>query len=159
MEAEHRKSTKAQLVFALARGISPAKWARNNGVTKMTAYRWSKQPEVRKAVEAFRRRTLDLAIGRFTTLSTRATDGIAKLVREADSDSVRLKACRAVFSDMVTVTKFVGWESRLAVLEEKAGGGPDPGATYLGSWALASGGQGTIRPAALPVGPIGNGGG
>ena len=30
----------------------------------MTAYRWSKEPEVRKAVEEFRRRTLDLAIGR-----------------------------------------------------------------------------------------------
>jgi hypothetical protein len=159
MEAEHRKSTKAQLAFALARGISPAKWARNNGVTKMTAYRWSKQPEVRKAVEEFRRRTLDLAIGRLATLSTRATDGMAKVLREAESESVRLRACRAVFSDMVTVTKFVGWDSRLAVLEEKAGGSPDPGATYLGSRALASGGQGTIRPAALPVERIGNGGG
>jgi hypothetical protein len=60
---------------------------------------------------------------------------------------------------MVTVTKYVGWESRLAVLEEKAGFEPDPGATYLGSRALASGGQGTIRPAAVPVEAIGNGGG
>ena len=70
-------STKAQLAVALARGISPAQWARKNGVTKMTAYRWSKEPEVPKAVEEFRRRTLDLAIGWFTTLSTRAMDGNA----------------------------------------------------------------------------------
>jgi hypothetical protein len=61
MEAEHRRSTKAQLAFALARGISPAKWARNNGVTKMTAYRWSKEPEVRKAVET--RTTCNVAGG------------------------------------------------------------------------------------------------
>ena len=56
----------------------------------------------------------------------------------AESDSVRLRACRAVrgpFSDMVNVTKYVGWESRLAVLEENAGREPDPGATYLGSRA------------------------
>jgi hypothetical protein len=105
----------------------------------MTAYRWSKQPEVRKAVEEFRRRTLDLAIGRLATLSTRATDGMAKVLREAESESVRLRACRAVFSDMVTVTKYVGWESRLAVLEEKAGREPDPGPTYLGSRALVPG--------------------
>jgi hypothetical protein len=99
MEAEHHKSTKDQLAFALARGISPAKWARKNGVTKMTAYRWSKQPEVRKAVEEFRRRTLDLAIGRLTTLSTRATDGIAKVLREAESDSVRLRRNSGPFVD------------------------------------------------------------
>ena len=45
MDSEQLKSAKAQLALALAQGVSVAKWARTNDVTKMTAYRWAKEPD------------------------------------------------------------------------------------------------------------------
>jgi hypothetical protein len=62
MADEPRKSLKPQLVVALAQGSSVAAWARANEVPMRTAYRWSKDPKIRKAVEAQRRRLLDRAV-------------------------------------------------------------------------------------------------
>jgi hypothetical protein len=118
MAGEHRKSTKAQLALALARGVSAAQWARANDVTKMTAYRWAKDPMVRKAVDSYRRRSIDQAIGRMTKQTTRATDVIVAIANHAKSDSVRLRAARAIFSDMMAVSRYSGLEERMTEIEE-----------------------------------------
>ena len=78
-----------------------------------------RDPKVRKAVESHRRRTIDQAIGRMTKQSTWAVDGIVAIAREADSDSVRLRAFRSIFSDLMAVSKHSGLEARIAELEEK----------------------------------------
>ncbi len=57
-----------------------------------------------------RRRALDRAIGRMARRATWAAGQIAKLGRDARSESVRLAALRAALSDMITVTKFAGLE-------------------------------------------------
>ena len=93
--------------------------ARANQVPKNTAYRWARDPKVRKAVESHRRRTIDQAIGRMTEYSTWAVGGIAAIAREAESDSVRLRALRAIFSDLMAVSKHSGLEARMAEIEEK----------------------------------------
>ena len=121
MESEHRKSTKSQLALALARGISPAKWARENDVTKMTAYRWAKEPEVRKAVESYRCRMIDLAVGRMSSRTAWAADGIASIAKDGTSDSVRLRAFRSIFSDMLTVSSYSGLTARMSKIEERLG--------------------------------------
>ena len=74
---------------------------------------------VRKAVESCRRRTLDQAIGRMTEHSTWAADGIATIAREAKSDSVRLRACRAIVTDTMAVSKYSGLEARMAEIESR----------------------------------------
>jgi hypothetical protein len=119
MSQEQPKGGKTQLALALAQGISAARWARANQVPKNTAYRWARDPEVRKAVESHRRRTIDEAIGQMTKQSKWAVGGIIKIAREAESDSVRLRAFRALFSDMMAVSKHSGLEARMAELEEK----------------------------------------
>ncbi len=125
MAEEHPRGTKAQLALALAQGVSAAKWARDHDVAKMTAYRWAKDPVVRKTVESFRRRTLDRAVGRMTKRCTWAADGIASIAKNSESDSVRLRACRAIFSDMMAVSKYSGLEVRMTEIEvqlqERAG--------------------------------------
>ena len=63
----------------------------------MTAYRWAKDPEVRRAVRTYRRRIIDQAIGVMTKQTTRAAGVIAKIATEGESDTVRLRACRAMF--------------------------------------------------------------
>ncbi len=62
------EAKKIRLAVAIAEGESVAVWARENGVHRGTAFRWAREPSVRRAVEACRRRTLDQAIGRTTNL-------------------------------------------------------------------------------------------
>jgi hypothetical protein len=155
MSEEHRKNTKTQLALAVAQGMSVTTWARTHGVPRRTAFRWANEPQFRAAVETCRRRTLDLAIGKLAKHSLRAVDDLAQLSRESKSDTVRLRACRGIFSEMISVTKYVGWDSRLAVLEEGAGQKADPGRTYLGSRALAQRGHGAVRPDAHAAKPNG----
>ena len=88
-------------------------------MTKMTAYRWAKDPLVRKAVESYRRRAIDHAIGRMTKQSTHAADIIIRIANETESDSVRLWAARAIFSDMMAVSNHWDLEVRMTEIEEQ----------------------------------------
>jgi hypothetical protein len=119
MPGESRKSLKGQLARAIGQGMSIAEWARANKVVARTAFRWANDPKVRKAVDTYRRRTMDQAIGRMTKHSMMAADGIAAIAQEAASDSVRLRAFRALFSDTISVSKYTGLEFRVTEMEEK----------------------------------------
>jgi hypothetical protein len=114
-----RKGTKSQLAFALAKGITVAKWARTHDVPKRTAYRWSKDPIVRRQVEACRRRAIDRAVGMMTDSFTWVVGRIKMLGEEAESESVQLKALRSILSDMISVSKFSGLEGRMNEIEEE----------------------------------------
>jgi len=119
MSGESRKSSKAQLALAIGQGVSIAAWARANEVTRPTAFRWAKDPLVRKAVESYRRRVIDQAIGRMTKQTTLAADVMIRLAKEAQSDSVQLRAARALFSDVITVSKYSGLEIRVTEMEQQ----------------------------------------
>ena len=119
MSGESRKSSKAQLALAIGNGVAIAAWARANEVPAPTAFRWARDPMVRKTVESYRRRAIDQAVGRMTKQSTLAADGIITIAKEATSDSVRLRAFRAIFSDTITISKYSGLEARMCEIEEK----------------------------------------
>jgi len=118
MAEEPRKISKTQLILALAQGVSTNEWARTNKVSNGTAYRWAKDPEVRAAVLSCRRRMIDQAIGQFTKTTTFAAKQIAVIAETSESDAVRLRACRAVFSDLISVDKYSGLESRMTEIED-----------------------------------------
>ena len=109
---QQRESPKTQLTVALAQGTSAAKWARTNGVPKATAYRWPQEPAVRAQIESIRRRAIDRAVGRMARRMTWATDGIAKLAKNAKSESVQLLALRSILADMRAFSEFLGREQR-----------------------------------------------
>ena len=54
MSENESKNQKNQLTLAIARGESITGWARRNGVPLSTAFRWSRDPKVRSAVQAWR---------------------------------------------------------------------------------------------------------
>jgi hypothetical protein len=113
---------KTQLALALAQGVSVAAWARGKRVPKRTAYRWASEPKVRATVDSCRRRALDQAIGRMARRATWAVDQIVTLGENAQSESVKLKALRAVLSDMMKVSEFSVLEVRMTEIEEKLRG-------------------------------------
>ena len=108
-----------KLALAIARGDSITAWAHRNGVPVSTAFRWSQDPKVRIAVQAWRRRALDRTIGRLASLAMKATEGINRLAKGADSESVQLRASRAILADMMSVSKFSVLEYRMTEIEEQ----------------------------------------
>jgi hypothetical protein len=118
-QAEDGQATKDGLAHAIARGEAIIAWARENGVRERTAYRWAADPEVRREAEAERRRALDRAIGRLAGLAMEAADGIAKLAQDAQSESVQLRAWRAILTDQMAVARFSDLEQRMVEIEEQ----------------------------------------
>ena len=130
-EEEIPLSQHDQLAMAIAQGKSTAGWARQNNVPERTARRWATEPDVRRQVEDWRRRILDRALGYMAGRSMWAVRGIAKLGEAAESESVQLRARRAVLQDQIAVSKFSNFEYRMAELEEEVrvrnGNAPRPG--------------------------------
>ena len=109
---------KTSLGLAMARGQSVAAWAHQNDVAERTAQRWAKEPKVREASDLWRRRVLNQAIGRTVRRASKAVDGIERLAKGADSESVRLRAWRAILADQMTMARFSTLEQRMTELEE-----------------------------------------
>jgi hypothetical protein len=108
--------------LAIASGVSVDKWSRNNGVSRRAAFRWAKAPKVRAEVEEYRRRALDQALGRMARRVSWATDGIAKLAKNAKSESVKLAALRSMVSDLMSVSDFAVMDKRMTKIEEQLNG-------------------------------------
>jgi hypothetical protein len=121
MADERRKIRKSELALALARGISAGDWAQSNEVSKATAYRWAKDTRVRDAGETYRRQVIDQAVGVLTQKTIAAATKIASIAMDGESDSVQLRACRAIFSDMITTSKYSGLEERVSDMEKLVG--------------------------------------
>jgi hypothetical protein len=119
MSDEQALEKKDQLALALAKGVSVTAWARKHEVPRPTVYRWAREREVRKAVESHRQRSIDRAVGRMTDRFTWATDQIAVLGREAESEAVRLSALRSILADMMAVSEYSGLAQRLTDMEER----------------------------------------
>jgi hypothetical protein len=119
MDKEVRRHKKINLALAIAEGESIIAWAQQNGVPERTAFRWAQDPKVRREAEATRRRALGQAIGRLSNFAMRAADRIITLAKEADSESVQLRASRAVLADQIAVAKFSDLEYRMTEIEEQ----------------------------------------
>jgi hypothetical protein len=119
MTTELRQQRKAGLALAIAQGRSVALWARDNLVPRSTAYRWACQPEVRASAESCRRRAQDRALGRMANRAYWACYRVATLARDAESESVRLRALRSVLSGANAVSKFPVLKRRLAAINEE----------------------------------------
>ncbi len=119
MQEEDRLDKKTSLALAIARGQSIAAWAKQNEVPRSTAFRWASEPEVRREAEAARRRALGQAIGRLSSFAMKAADRIITLAKEAESESVQLRASRAVLADQIAVAKFSDLEYRMTEIEEQ----------------------------------------
>jgi predicted metalloendopeptidase len=119
MSDELEKDPKIQLAIAVATGQSAGKWAKDNNVPRSTAYGWTDDPEFKARVEEIRRRTLNQAIGIMSRHTTRAARGITQLADSAESESVKLQALRSILHDMMKVSNFSNFTSRLNKIEEQ----------------------------------------
>ena len=112
-------SKQDQLAIAIAQGKSVARWARQNEVPRSTAYKWAHDLDVCRQVDDWRRRVLNRGLGLMASHSAWAVRRIIKLGEAAASESVQLRALRAILSDQMAVAKHANFEYRIAQLEEK----------------------------------------
>ncbi|MFI5455396.1 MAG: hypothetical protein ACHRXM_08080 [Isosphaerales bacterium] len=108
-----------QFAVAMADGQRVSVWARKNGVPRRACYHWRKTKEYKSTVEEVRRRTVDRALGHFARSLTKAADRIALLATEADSESVRLQAARAVLKEFMAVRERVDLEEQMVDIERR----------------------------------------
>ena len=119
MTKELRQEMKTQLALAIAQGRSVALWARDNQVPRSTAYRWASQPEVRATAESYRRRARDRALSRMVTQARRAYEQNVKLAEGAESESVKLRALRAILAGVIPAPKFSDLRRRMAAIKQE----------------------------------------
>jgi transposase-like protein len=119
MSKRNNQNQKAALALAMAGGGTVAAWAREHQVAERTARTWSNSTEVLDQVESIRREVLDRAIGRLSDNAIAAADEIARLVKEAASEAVRLQAARAVLAELMTVSNYAALDGRLADIERR----------------------------------------
>jgi hypothetical protein len=118
MQEELMQSKKSELALVIARGGSIDAWARKNGVARRTAFYWAKEPQVREEVEECRRQSFNRALGRMNSRATKAADGIFKLAEIAGSESVQLRAWRAILADQMAIARFSTLDERMLGLEQ-----------------------------------------
>jgi hypothetical protein len=110
---------KTKLALAIAEGQSVASWARSHGVPRRTAFTWARDPDVRRAVQAIRRRYFDRTIGQMAKRTIWASGLVARLAESASSESVQLSALRSIFSDVIAISRFSDLDFRVSELEER----------------------------------------
>lgn len=72
--------------------------ARKAGVGRKTVYRWLKEPAFAAALKEARRRAFEDGLRAAQAAATEAIDTLRSLLRDADSDSVRVRAAEAILN-------------------------------------------------------------
>lgn len=108
-----------QLAVAVASGSSVASWCNKSAVPVRTAYAWAAEPSFKARVAEHRGRIIDRAIGRLSAHVTRAVAEIARLVKTANSEAVRLQASRAILAELISVSSWSDLDKRLAEVEKR----------------------------------------
>src|SRR5262249_3941166 len=100
-------------------GASVRAWAKAHNVPRVTAQRWSQEPEVRKEVASCRRRIIDRAVGMMVKRSCGSVKGIGALADGAESESVRRRANQTMLRQMMEVSQFGVLDDRMTAIEER----------------------------------------
>ena len=114
-----RKKDLTSLAIAIASGRTVRSWAEEHKISLRAAYAWAKLPETVRQVESIRSKALDRVVGRLVTRAMGAVDRITRLSSAAANEAVRLSACRALLSDLMSLRSHVSYEKRFAELEKQ----------------------------------------
>lgn len=103
---KNNESKLEHLAMHVACGGSVASFARDHDVKRRTAYLWTKIDGFDEKVRNYRDVILDKLVGRLAKLGGKAVSGIGVLAEKAESESVRLAACRAILGDLIAVGNY-----------------------------------------------------
>ena len=110
---------KDRLAFALhlAHGESVASAAKRVRIAESTAHRWKKHPEVRQAIEDYRRSFLEVASNRLASIATRAVETLADLLR-SETEKIRLASAKAILDSSIKLKEVAELEQDIERIKE-----------------------------------------
>ena len=112
------------LILALASGATVEKAARTSGLSRATVYRRLEDPDFKRRLVATRSAMLSRAVGTLADASTEAATTLRALLG-ADSETVRLGACRAILELGTRLRESEELAQRLSALEAQVAQQPD----------------------------------
>jgi hypothetical protein len=98
---EGRRRCEAALIAALSAGAGIAKAAQHAGVSERTVYRRLADAGFRARVDRARAEVVEQVVSRLVAVGALATKTLKKLLRESESESIRLGAARAALDFML----------------------------------------------------------
>ena len=125
MAGGDRKNADPILIAALAGGATNLDAARQAGIGEKTVYRRLEDPAFRRQVAEARSAMVARAVGTLADASSAAAATLRRLL-DADSETVRLGACRAILELGVKLRETEELEQRLAAVEEQQAAMPPP---------------------------------
>lgn len=104
------------LALWLAEGKTLASWAADHDIPDRTARDWAKKPEFKAKVSQIRDEFVDSVVGEMKSDLKKARAKISSLIENADTDSVKLAAARAMIADMIALANHADQAKQLAEL-------------------------------------------
>jgi len=120
-----RRNGDAALIAALASGATVQDAAATAGVGVATAHRRLAEPAFRAQVDEARRAAIDLAVARLSDSASFTATTLRELAGSAESETVRLGACRTILELGLKWREHSELEDRIAALERDAGPGTE----------------------------------
>jgi hypothetical protein len=125
----HNRAKLEHLAMFLAAGGSVAAFAREHEIPRRTCYLWTKSEGFQTKVRDYRSKIIDKLVGSLARLGKSAVRELGVLAKGAESEAVRLQACRAILSDMINVgtyasvsRQFDEMAARIDILERATNG-------------------------------------
>ena len=112
-----RKSYDEQLALAIASGLSVDEASAKLGVPRTSAFRRWRDPAVKQRVTQLRQQMSDQAIGLLTEALCEAVTTLKRLMRDGETDSIKLKAASQLLETGLRAVALTELERRIADLE------------------------------------------
>jgi AcrR family transcriptional regulator len=112
-----RRSYDEQLALAIASGLSVDEAAAKLGVSRTAAFRRWRDPAVKQRVVQLRQEMSDRAVGLLAESLCEAVTTLKQLMRDGNTDSLRLKAADRLLETGLKAAVMAQLEQRIAELE------------------------------------------
>src|SRR5215469_17787640 len=96
--------------------------ARAAGISRVTAWRWLKDPAVQARLREARKDAMNAAMVRLQEAASGAVDCLCEVQKEGESESARVSAARCILEQALRAAELGDLEERLAKLESIARG-------------------------------------
>ena len=108
------------LISILAAGTSVQEAAVQAGVGERTAFRRLNDPEFRQRLAHTKGQMLEAVSTRLVASASSACEELERLLKKAESESVRLGAARTILEQVLRMREFVEIDQRLLALEQRS---------------------------------------
>ena len=119
MAGNGRHRADESLIAILAAGTSVQEAAVKAGVGERTAFRRLNDPEFRQRLAQTKGQMLEAASTRLVASAGAACEELERLLKKAESESVRLGAARTILEQVLRMRELVEIDQRLLALEQR----------------------------------------